>query len=87
MILRIIQLNLITLFLGQQSEEFLEPNVRSGQLRQALGALSSALNGDSYNSVLANIGLNPNEGTFYHEKHVFTTNSTHQYYIMCISKL
>ena len=42
----------------------MEPNVRSGQLRQALGALSSALNSDNYNSVIANIGqdLNANDG-------------------------
>ena len=52
---------------GQQSEEFLEPNIRSGQLRQAFGALSSALNSENYNSVVANIGqgLDPNHGKFF----------------------
>ncbi len=49
---------------GQQSEEFLEANIRSSQLRQALGALSAALNSDNYNSVLANLGgLDPSPGT------------------------
>lgn len=49
---------------GQQSDEFLESNIRSGQLRQSLGALSSALNSDNYNSVVANIGqgMDPNDG-------------------------
>lgn len=48
---------------GQQSEEFLEANIRSSQLRQALGSLSAALNSDNYNSVLANLGgLDPSPG-------------------------
>ena len=49
---------------GQQSEEFLEVNLRSSQFRQSLSSLSSALNSDNYNSVVANIGggLDPNNG-------------------------
>ena len=55
---------ILSYLLGQQSDEFLESNIRSGQLRQSLGALSSALNSDNYNSVVANIGqgMNPNDG-------------------------
>ena len=56
--------HILSYLLGQQSDEFLESNIRSGQLRQSLGALSSALNSDNYNSVVANIGqgMDPNDG-------------------------
>ena len=37
--------------------------MRSPQLRQALGALSAALQSDNYNSVLGNFGLDPAAGS------------------------
>ncbi|GMI29908.1 hypothetical protein TeGR_g1073, partial [Tetraparma gracilis] len=42
---------------GQQTEAALRDNLRSPQVRQALGSLQSALAGDSFNSVLANFQL------------------------------
>ena len=42
---------------GQQTEEQLIDNLRSPQVRQALGSLQSAIAGDSFNSVLANFQL------------------------------
>lgn len=47
---------------GQQAEHFLEENIRSPQLRQALGTLTDVLQSDNYNSVLANLGVNPEPG-------------------------
>lgn len=47
---------------GQQNSHHLEENIRSPQFRQALDSLSEALHSDSYNSVLANLGLNPASG-------------------------
>ena len=47
---------------GQQNSHHLEENLRSPQFRQALDSLSEALHSDSYNSVLANLGLNPAAG-------------------------
>ena len=47
---------------GQQSSHHLEENLRSPQFRQALDSLSEALDSDSYNSVLANLGLHQAPG-------------------------
>jgi hypothetical protein len=44
---------------GQQLEE----NLRSPQMRQALGTLTEALQSDSYNSVLANFSIRPEAGS------------------------
>jgi len=42
---------------GQQTKEMLVENLRSPQVRQALGSLQSAIAGDSFNDVLANFQL------------------------------
>jgi hypothetical protein len=42
---------------GQQTQEQLVENLRSPQVRQALGSLQSAIAGDNFNSVLANFQL------------------------------
>ena len=48
---------------GQQSDEYLEQNLRSSQFRQSLGSLTSALNSENYSSVLANLGpIDPSPG-------------------------
>lgn len=47
---------------GQQSDEYLETNLRSPQFQQALDALGSALSSDSFNSVMANLGIDPAPG-------------------------
>lgn len=47
---------------GQQSEQYLETNLRSPQFQQALDALSSALSSDSFNAVMANLGIDPAPG-------------------------
>ena len=47
---------------GLQNREELFATLRSPQLRQALGALSSALYSDNYNTVMANFGLDPSAG-------------------------
>eukprot|EP01035_Chromulina_nebulosa_P020221 gene20221-26251_t len=48
---------------GQRSEEFLEDNIRSPQFQQSLESLSSALQSDGGNAVMANIGVDPSPGT------------------------
>jgi len=47
---------------GQQSEQYLETNLRSPQFQQALDALGSALSSDSFNAVMANLGIDPAPG-------------------------
>ena len=42
---------------GQQTKEKLVENLRSPQIRQALGSLPSAIAGDWFNDVLANFQL------------------------------
>jgi len=42
---------------GQQTKEMLAENLRSPQVRQALGSAQSAIAGDSFNDVLANFQL------------------------------
>lgn len=47
---------------GQQTDSYLETNLRSPQFQQALDALSSALSSESFNSVMANLGIDPTPG-------------------------
>jgi len=47
---------------GHQNPAELFATVQSPQLQQALGSLSSALQSENYNSVVANFGLNPAAG-------------------------
>ena len=47
---------------GQQSPEFLEANIRSPQLRQAMQSLTAALNSSDYYSVFANLGVDAAAG-------------------------
>jgi hypothetical protein len=47
---------------GQQSEQFLETNLRSPQFQQALDALGGALSSENFNSVMANLGIDPAPG-------------------------
>lgn len=47
---------------GQRDEDNLMQTLYSPQFRQALEALTEALQGDSYASVLANLGLDPSVG-------------------------
>jgi len=44
---------------GQDDDAALEANLRSPQLRQAMGTLTAALHSDNYNSVFANLGVDP----------------------------
>lgn len=44
---------------GDRTPEGLRQTLRSPQFRGALGQLTSALNSDSYNSIMANFGLDP----------------------------
>lgn len=46
---------------GQQSEEFLEENIRSPQFRQAIGSLNDAL-AENFSGVAANVGIDPAPG-------------------------
>lgn len=47
---------------GQTQDGLLESNLRSPQLRQAMAQLTSALASDNYNSVMANLGVDPSAG-------------------------
>lgn len=47
---------------GQRSEGDLEANIRSPQFQQALETLMQALQQGNYNSVIANLGMDPNPG-------------------------
>lgn len=47
---------------GQRSPEFLEANIRSPQLRQAMQSLTAALNSSDYYSVFANLGVDAAAG-------------------------
>ena len=48
---------------GQQTERYLEINLRSPQFQQALDALGSALSSENFNSVMANLGIDPAPGS------------------------
>ena len=48
---------------GQQTADSIETTLRSPQLRQALGALSEGLQGESYSTVLSNFGISQTAGT------------------------
>jgi 26S proteasome regulatory subunit N13 len=45
-----------------RSDAEIEESLRSPQFRQSLGALSSALQSDNFNSVMANFGIDPSPG-------------------------
>ena len=47
---------------NQQSEEFLNENLRSPQFQQSLDSLTQVLLSEGSNSVLANLGVNPEPG-------------------------
>lgn len=47
---------------GHQTDDFLDETIRSPQFRQSLGALTNALQSDSFNSIMANLGINPEPG-------------------------
>lgn len=47
---------------GQQTREGLETALRSPQLREAMRSLSRALQGEDYNTIMANFGLSPQAG-------------------------
>lgn len=47
---------------GQTQDGLLESNLRSPQLRQAMAQLTSALASENYNSVMANLGVDPSAG-------------------------
>lgn len=47
---------------GQQTDDYLESNLRSPQFQQALDVLAGALSSDSFNSVMANLGVDPSPG-------------------------
>ena len=46
----------------QQTEEYLETNIRSPQFQQALDALGGALCSENFNTVMANLGIDPAPG-------------------------
>ena len=48
---------------GQMDEASLEANLRSPQLQQAMGTLTGALASENYNSVFANLGVDPAGGS------------------------
>jgi len=50
---------------GQQDDASLEANLRSPQLYDAMRVLTSALTSENYNSVFANLGLDPAAGNDY----------------------
>lgn len=47
---------------GQQTDESLADTLRSPQLQQAVDVLAGALHSDNFNSVLANLGIDPAPG-------------------------
>lgn len=47
---------------GQQDMEGLIENIHSPQLQQAISSLSEALNSNSFNAIMANLGLDPSPG-------------------------
>jgi 26S proteasome regulatory subunit N13 len=59
----VVRQNLIALLPeGQQTEEALDDTLRSPQLQQAVDVLAHALHSDNFNSVLANLGIDPAPG-------------------------
>ena len=47
---------------GQQTDEALADTLRSPQLQQAIDVLAAALQSDNFNSVMANLGIDPAPG-------------------------
>jgi hypothetical protein len=47
---------------GQRSDDQLESTLRSPQFRQSLRSLSHALQSDNFNSIMANLSINPEAG-------------------------
>lgn len=59
----VVRRNLIALLPeGQQSDNALNDTLRSPQLQQAIDVLAHALHSDNFNSVLANLGIDPSPG-------------------------
>jgi hypothetical protein len=56
---------------GQQTEESLRETIRCPQFRQSLRAFSHALHSDGYNSIMANLGVDPSAGI----QHMVSSNS------------
>jgi hypothetical protein len=56
---------------GQQTEESLRETIRCPQFRQSLRAFSHALHSDGYNSIMANLGVDPSAGI----QHMVSSNA------------
>jgi hypothetical protein len=50
---------------GQQTDEGLRETLRCPQFRQSLRSFTNALHTDGYNSIIANLGLDPTAGAMH----------------------